>query len=91
MKSGIGTTSTLVGFSGSITIKGRTLRIDDKAYAGLPVDVYVRPKNSSKFALLAALKNDVDQDCRSDAHAGRVVGVHAHVPRRRRPDGHPHR
>jgi serine protease len=56
MKSGISTTSTLVSYGGSITIKGSTLRIDNKAYAGLPVNVYVRPKNSSRFALLAALK-----------------------------------
>ncbi|HZX08712.1 S8 family serine peptidase [Kribbella sp.] len=56
MKSGIATTSTLVNYGGSITIKGSTLRIDNKAYAGLPVNVYVRPKTSSKFTLLAALK-----------------------------------
>ncbi|MGW7687059.1 S8 family serine peptidase [Kribbella sp. NPDC054772] len=56
MKSGISTTSTLVNYGGSITIKGSTLRIDNKVYAGLPVNVYVRPKNSTKFALLAALK-----------------------------------
>ncbi|MEU4392806.1 S8 family serine peptidase [Kribbella sp. NPDC023855] len=56
MKSGIRTTSTLVNYGGSITLKGSTVRIDSKAYAGLPVNVYVRPKNSSKFALLAALK-----------------------------------
>ncbi|MEU4603787.1 S8 family serine peptidase [Kribbella sp. NPDC023972] len=56
MKSGIATTSTLVNYGGSITIKGSTLRIDNKAYAGLPVNVYVRPKNVSTFKLLAALK-----------------------------------
>jgi subtilisin family serine protease len=56
MKSGISTTSTLINYGGSITIKGSTLRIDNLAYAGLPVNVYVRPKNSSKFTLLAALK-----------------------------------
>jgi serine protease len=56
MKSGIATTSTLINYGGSITIKGSTLRIDNLAYAGLPVNVYVRPKNSSKFTLLAALK-----------------------------------
>jgi hypothetical protein len=49
-------TSTLINYGGSITIKGSTLRIDNLAYAGLPVNVYVRPKNSTKFALLAALK-----------------------------------
>jgi serine protease len=56
MKSGISTTSTLINYGGSITIKGSTLRIDNLAYAGLPVNVYVRPKNSSKFTLLAAMK-----------------------------------
>ncbi|MEI8411507.1 MULTISPECIES: S8 family serine peptidase [unclassified Kribbella] len=56
MKSGIATTSTLITYGGSVTIKGSTLRIDNKAYAGLPVNVYVRPKNVSTFKLLAALK-----------------------------------
>ena len=56
MKSGISTTSTLVNYGGAITLKGSTLRIDNKVYAGLPVNVYVRPKNSTKFTLLAALK-----------------------------------
>ncbi|WP_166678280.1 S8 family peptidase [Kribbella kalugense] len=56
MKSGIAVTSTLINYGGAITIKGSTLRIDNKVYAGLPVNVYVRPKNSTKFALLAALK-----------------------------------
>ena len=56
MKSGIATTSTLINYGGSITIKGSTLRIDNLAYAGLPVNVYVRPKNVSTFKLLAALK-----------------------------------
>ncbi|MET9269467.1 S8 family serine peptidase [Kribbella sp. NPDC003557] len=56
MKSGISVTSTLLNYGGAITIKGSTLRIDNLAYAGLPVNVYVRPKNSSKFTLLAASK-----------------------------------
>ncbi|MEV6892802.1 S8 family serine peptidase [Kribbella sp. NPDC051137] len=56
MRSGIAVTSTLINYGGAITIKGSTLRIDNKAYAGLPVNVYVRPKTSSKFTLLAALK-----------------------------------
>ncbi|NUS00563.1 MAG: S8 family serine peptidase [Kribbellaceae bacterium] len=56
MKSGIAATSTLVTYGGAVTIKGSTLRIDNKAYAGLPVNVYVRPKTSSKVTLLAALK-----------------------------------
>ncbi|GAB2649846.1 S8 family serine peptidase [Kribbella swartbergensis] len=56
MKSGIAVTTTLLKYGGTITIKGSTLRIDNKAYAGLPVNVYVRPKNVSTFKLLAALK-----------------------------------
>ncbi|MFG1911110.1 S8 family serine peptidase [Kribbella sp. NPDC048928] len=56
MKSGISTTSTLISYGGAITLRGSTLRIDNKAYTGLPVNVYVRPKTSSKFTLLAALK-----------------------------------
>ncbi|TDW21643.1 S8 family serine peptidase [Kribbella kalugense] len=56
MKTGISTTSTLINYGGSITLRGSTLRIDNKAYAGLPTNLYVRPKNSTKFTLLAALK-----------------------------------
>nr|WP_238351188.1 S8 family serine peptidase [Kribbella shirazensis] len=56
MKSGIRLTSTLVSYGGAVTVRGSTLRIDNVAYAGLPVNVYVRPKTSSKFTLLAALK-----------------------------------
>ncbi|WP_433165902.1 S8 family serine peptidase [Kribbella sp. CA-247076] len=56
MKSGISTTSTLVNHGGAITIKGSTLRIDNLVYAGLPVNVYVRPMSGSKFTLLAAAK-----------------------------------
>ena len=55
-KSGIATTSTLVNYGGTITIKGSTLRTDNKAYAGLPTNLYVRPKKSPTFKLLAALK-----------------------------------
>ncbi|TKK77026.1 hypothetical protein FDA38_29940 [Kribbella jiaozuonensis] len=56
MKTGISTTSTSINYGGTITLRGSTLRIDNKAYAGLPTNLYVRPKNSSKFTLLAALK-----------------------------------
>lgn len=56
MKSGISTTSTLINYGGAITLRGSALRIDNKAYAGLPVHFYVRPKNVSKFTLLASLK-----------------------------------
>ncbi|MFI5692198.1 S8 family serine peptidase [Kribbella sp. NPDC051586] len=56
MKSGISVSSTLLSYGGSITIKGSTLRIDNLAYAGLPVNVYVRPTTSTKFTLLGAMK-----------------------------------
>ncbi|MEV0291636.1 MULTISPECIES: S8 family serine peptidase [unclassified Kribbella] len=56
MKSGIATSSTLIDYGGSITIKGSTLRIDNVRYSQLPVNVYVRPKNSSRFTLLAAMQ-----------------------------------
>jgi hypothetical protein len=56
MKSGINVSTTLLDHGGSITIKGSTLRIDNIAYPQLPVNVYVRPKTSSKFALLATMK-----------------------------------
>lgn len=56
MKTGISTTSTLINYGGTITLRGSTLRIDNKPYAGLPTNLHVRPKNSSKFTLLAALK-----------------------------------
>ncbi|WP_432876208.1 S8 family serine peptidase [Kribbella sp. CA-245084] len=56
MKTAISTTSTLINYGGTITLRGSTLRIDNKAYAGLPTNLYVRPQNSSKFTLLAALK-----------------------------------
>jgi hypothetical protein len=56
MKTGISTTSALISYGGTITLRGSTVRIDNRAYAGLPVNLYVRPKNSSTFTLLAALK-----------------------------------
>jgi serine protease len=56
MKTAISSTSTLINHGGTITLRGSTLRIDNKAYAGLPVNLYVRPRNSSTFKLLAALK-----------------------------------
>ncbi|MEU4192140.1 S8 family serine peptidase [Kribbella sp. NPDC026611] len=56
MKTGISTTSTLLTYGGAITLRGSTLRIDNIAYAGLPTNLYVRPKTSSTFKLLAALK-----------------------------------
>ncbi|MET9314801.1 S8 family serine peptidase [Kribbella sp. NPDC003505] len=56
MKTTIGATAALVNYGGTITVSGSTLRIDNKVYAGLPVNLYVRPKNSTTFKLLAALK-----------------------------------
>jgi serine protease len=56
MKTGIAMSTTLLKYGGSLTIKGSTLRIDNLVYAGLPVNLYVRPKNGTKFSLLAALK-----------------------------------
>jgi serine protease len=55
MKSGIATTSTLVKYGSTITIKGSLLRIDNKAYSGLPMYLYVRPKNVTTWKLLATL------------------------------------
>ncbi|MER7245917.1 S8 family serine peptidase [Kribbella sp. NPDC000426] len=54
MKSGISVSSTAIPYGGSITIKGSTQRIDNVSYSLLPVNVYVRPINSTKFTLLAA-------------------------------------
>lgn len=56
MRTAISTSSTLVNHGGTITLRGSTLRIDNQAYVGLPTNLYVRPKNSSTFKLLAALK-----------------------------------
>jgi hypothetical protein len=56
MKTGISTTSTLINYGGSITLRGSLLGIDNKAYYGLPINVYARPKNSSTFKLLATVK-----------------------------------
>jgi hypothetical protein len=56
MVTGIRMSSVLLNYGDSLTIKGSTLRIDKQAYAGLPVNLYVRPKNSKTFTLLAALK-----------------------------------
>ena len=56
MKSAISTNATLTNYGGAITLRGSVLRIDNKAYAGLPVAVYVRPKNVSTFKLLTTLK-----------------------------------
>ncbi|WP_433158980.1 S8 family serine peptidase [Kribbella sp. CA-247076] len=56
MKTGIRLSTTAVTYGGSVLIKGSTLRIDNVVYPGLPVNLYVRPKNGTKFTLLAALK-----------------------------------
>ncbi|MEV4262498.1 S8 family serine peptidase [Kribbella sp. NPDC049584] len=56
MKTTISSTAALLNYGGTTTLRDSTLRIDNKAYAGLPVNLYVRPKTSSRFKLLAALK-----------------------------------
>lgn len=56
MKTTISATAALLNYGGTVTVRGSTVRIDNTAYAGLPVNLYVRPKNSSTFKLLAALK-----------------------------------
>ncbi|WP_344222436.1 S8 family serine peptidase [Kribbella sancticallisti] len=56
VKSGISTTSTAITYGGTITLRGSVLRIDNKAYAGLPVQLYGRAKNVSALKLIASLK-----------------------------------
>ncbi|MGZ0147766.1 S8 family serine peptidase [Kribbella sp. WER1] len=56
MRTAISTTAASLNYGGTITLRGSTVRIDNKAYAGLPVNLYVRPANSKTFKLLAALK-----------------------------------
>ncbi|TCO50507.1 subtilisin family serine protease [Kribbella antiqua] len=56
MKSSIATTSTLITNGTSVTLKGSVLRIDNKAYAGLPVNLYVRPNGATSFTRLATVK-----------------------------------
>ncbi|GAA1603652.1 hypothetical protein GCM10009804_70020 [Kribbella hippodromi] len=56
MKTGIVVSTTNLVYGSSLTINGSTLRIDNQARADWPVNLYVRPKNGTKFTLLAALK-----------------------------------
>ncbi|WP_020392626.1 S8 family serine peptidase [Kribbella catacumbae] len=56
VKSGISTTATLINYGGTITLKGSVLRIDNVAFAGLPVQLYGRAKNVSTLKLIATLK-----------------------------------
>jgi subtilisin family serine protease len=56
MKTGIRMSSVLINNGDSLTIKASTVRIDGVPYPGLPTNLYVRPKNSTKFTLLAAFK-----------------------------------
>jgi len=56
MKSGIALSTTQLTYGGSVTITGNTLRIYNQTRSDLPVNLYVRPKNSTKFTLLASLK-----------------------------------
>jgi subtilisin family serine protease len=56
MKTGIRMSSVLLNYGDSLTIKGSTVRIDGAAYPGLVSNLYVRPKNSTKFTLLTTFK-----------------------------------
>nr|WP_275402665.1 S8 family serine peptidase [Streptomyces sp. SID13031] len=56
VKSGIATTATAINYGGTITLKGSVLRIDNKAFADLPVQLYGRAKNVSALKLIATLK-----------------------------------
>lgn len=56
MKTGIALSTTQLTYGGSVTITGNTLRIYNQTRADYPVNLYVRPKNGSKFTLLAQLK-----------------------------------
>ncbi|MFI5714021.1 S8 family serine peptidase [Kribbella sp. NPDC051620] len=56
VKSGISTTATAINYGGTITLKGSVLRIDNKAYAGLPVQLYGRAKNVAALKLITTLK-----------------------------------
>jgi serine protease len=55
VKSGISTTATAINYGGTITLKGSVLRIDNKAFAGLPVQLYGRAKNVAALKLIANL------------------------------------
>ncbi|WBQ06749.1 S8 family serine peptidase [Kribbella sp. CA-293567] len=56
VKSGISTTASAINYGGTITLKGSVLRIDNQAYAGLPVQLYGRAKNVAALKLIATLK-----------------------------------
>ncbi len=56
VKSGISTTASLISYGGTVTLKGSVLRIDNVAFAGLPVQLYGRAKNVTALKLIATLK-----------------------------------
>jgi subtilisin family serine protease len=56
VKSAIATTATAINYGGTITLKGSVLRIDNKAFAGLPVQLYGRAKNVAALKLITTLK-----------------------------------
>jgi subtilisin family serine protease len=55
VKSGISSTAKAINYGGTITLKGSVLRIDNKAFAGLPVQLYGRAKNVSALKLITTL------------------------------------
>lgn len=55
VKSGISTTAAAINYGGTITLKGSVLRIDNKAFAGLPVQLYGRAKNVAALKLITTL------------------------------------
>ncbi|GAA3550695.1 S8 family serine peptidase [Kribbella ginsengisoli] len=55
VKSSITTTAAAINYGGTITLKGSVLRIDNKAYAGLPVQLYGRAKNVAALKLITTL------------------------------------
>jgi serine protease len=55
VKTGIALSTTLLNYGGSVTIKGGLVPANGPL-PGLPVNLYVRPKNGTKFTLLATLK-----------------------------------
>ncbi|WP_020390259.1 S8 family serine peptidase [Kribbella catacumbae] len=54
VKTGIAMSTTLLNYGGSVTIKGSTIPANGVGSI-IPVNLYVRPKNSTKFTLLATL------------------------------------
>ncbi|MDX6262167.1 MAG: serine protease [Kribbellaceae bacterium] len=55
VKSTISTNAAAINYGGAITLKGSVLRIDNKAFAGLPVQLYGRAKNVAALKLITTL------------------------------------